>query len=75
MMEELAKAIVQYRLPWWHSGKESSCQCRRQGFDPWVSKIHWKKKWQPTPVFLPGKYLEQRSLVGYCPYRVTKSRT
>ena len=37
------------------SGKEPTCQCRRrkrQGFDPWVRKIPWKRAWQPTPVFL-----------------------
>ena len=39
----------------WLSGKESACQCRRCGFDPWVGKIPWRKKWQPTPVFLLGK--------------------
>ena len=27
----------------------------RHGFDPWVSKIPWSRKWQPTPVFLPGR--------------------
>ena len=32
-------------LPWWVSGKESTCQCRRCGFDPWVGKIPWRKKW------------------------------
>ena len=32
------------------SGKESACQCRRHGFDPWVRKIPWRRKWQPTPV-------------------------
>ena len=32
--------------------------------DPWVGKIPWKKKWLPTPVFLPGKSYGQRSLVG-----------
>ena len=31
------------------------CQCRRCRFDPWVGKIPWRKKWQPTAVFLPGK--------------------
>ena len=54
----------------WLSGKESACQCRRHrrlGLDPWVGKIPWKKKWQPTPVFLPGKSYGQRSLVGYSP--------
>ena len=34
------------------SGKESTCQCSSHGFDPWVRKIPWRKKWQPTPVFL-----------------------
>ena len=55
-------------LPWWLRGKESTCQCRRYGFDPWVVKIPWRRKWQPTPVFLPGKSHRQRSLVGYSPW-------
>ena len=45
-------------LPRWSSGKESTCQCRRpkrNRFNPWVGKIPWRRKWQPTPVFLPGK--------------------
>ena len=49
------------------SGKESTCQCRRlkrPGFDPWVKEDPWRRKWQPTPVFLPGKFHGQRSLVG-----------
>ena len=37
------------------SGKESACQSRRHGFDPWVGKILWKREWQLTPVFLPGE--------------------
>ena len=54
-------------LPWWLRGKESACQCGRQGFDPWVGKIRWRRKWQPTPVCLPGEFHGQRSLVGYSP--------
>ena len=53
-------------LPRWLRGKESTCQCwrhRRHWFDPWVGKIPWRRKWQPTPVFLPGKSHGQRSLV------------
>ena len=50
------------------SGKESTCQCRRHGFDPWVGKVPWRRKWQPTPVFLPGKSHGQRGLVGYSPW-------
>ena len=40
-------------------------QCRRRGFDPWIGKIHWRRKGQLTPVFLPGESHEQRSLAGY----------
>ena len=55
-------------LPWWLSGKESTCQCRRQkrlGFNPSVRKIPWRRRWQPSPVFLLGESHGQRSLVGY----------
>ena len=41
-----------YGLPRALSGKESTCQCRRCGFNLWIRKIRWKKKWQPTRVFL-----------------------
>ena len=43
-------------------------QCRKPGFDPWVGKIPWRRKWQPTPVLLPGKSHGWRSLVGYSPW-------
>ena len=39
--------------------------CKRLGFDPWIQKIPWRRKWQPDPVFLLGKFPGQRSLVGY----------
>ena len=39
-------------------------QCRRPRFDPWVRKIPWRREWQPTPVFFPGEFHGQRSLVG-----------
>ena len=46
------------------------------GFDPWVWKIPWRRKWQPTPVRLPGKFHGLRSLVGYSPvHGVAKSQT
>ena len=51
--------------------KESSCQRRkhkRHGFDPWVRKLPWTREWKPTPVFLPGEFHGQRSLVGYSPW-------
>ena len=37
-------------------------------FDPWVRKALWSRKWQPTPVFLPGKFHGQRSLASYSPW-------
>ena len=37
-------------------------------FDPWIGKILWRRKWQPTPVFLLGEFHEQRSLAGYSPW-------
>ena len=52
------------------SSKESACQCRRYRrcrFDAWFGKILWSRKWQPSPVFLPGKSHWQRSLVGCSP--------
>jgi len=54
-------------LPRWLSGKESTCQCRRCGFDPWDGRVPWRRKWQSTPVFLPGKSHGQRNLMGYIP--------
>jgi len=50
--------------------KKPLCQrrrCRRLEFDPGVRKIPWRRKWQLTPVFLPGESYGQRSLVGYSP--------
>ena len=53
------------------TGKEPTCQYRRPkrcGFDPWVRNIPWRRKWQPTPEFLPGKSQGQRRLAGYIPW-------
>ena len=43
------------QCPSWLSGKESTCQSRRGRFDAMVGKKPWRRKWQPTAVFLPGK--------------------
>ena len=51
-------------------GKEFACQFRRHKgcrFNLWVGKIPWRRKWPPTPVFLPEKFHGQRSLAGYSP--------
>ena len=53
------------------SGKESACSAGHVGsgsFHPWVGKIPWRRKWQPTPIFLPEKSHGQRSLMGYRPW-------
>ena len=47
---------------------ESACQSRRPRFDPWVVKIPWKRKWQPTSEFWPGESHGQRSLAGSSPW-------
>ena len=63
-------------IPWWLSGKEISLQCRRhkrRGFNPWVKKIPWRRQWLPTPVFLPGEFHVQRSLVSYSPWGCKES--
>ena len=54
-------ALVVKNLPAWR-------RHRRLGFNSWVRKIPWRRKWQPTPVFLPGESHGQRSLEGYCPW-------
>ena len=54
-------------LPWWLSGKKSTCQCRRCRFNPKFGKIPWEGNGDLLPVFLLGKFCGQRSLVGYSP--------
>ena len=48
-------------------------RCKRHGLDPWVRKTSWRRKWQPTPVFLAGEFHGQRNLEGYSPW-VIKSQ-
>ena len=50
------------------NGRELACQCwrcQRCRFDSWVGNILWRTAWQPTPVFLPGEFYGQKSLVSY----------
>ena len=65
-------------FPGGSSGKESTCPCRRlrrSGFNSWVGKILRRRNWQPTPVFLPGEFHGQRSLVGRLPWGPKESDT
>ena len=54
-------------FPWWLRWLSVCLQCGRPRFDPCIGKILWRKKWQATPVLLPGKSHGGRSLVGYGP--------
>ena len=51
--------------PWWLRWSSIGLQCERPRLNPWVGKISWRRKWQATPVFLPGESHGQRSLTGY----------
>ena len=64
-IKQMSKKDLLQHSKLWLSGKESACQCRRHGFSSWVGKIPWRRKWQFTPEFLPGKSHRQRSLKGY----------
>ena len=55
-----------YGLPWWLIVK--NLPAVKENPDPWVGKIPWRWKWQPTRVFLPGEPHGQRSVVGYSPW-------
>ena len=67
--------FIMHRLSMCLSGKESVCQCRRPGFNPWVGKIPWRSKGQPSPVFLPREPHGQKRLAGYSPWGSEKSQT
>ena len=82
LRDQMLQPFSYWGFPCGSAGKESVCNvgfpggsdsrvclwCRGPGFDPWVRKIPWRRKWQPTPVFLPGKSHGWRSLAGYSPW-------
>jgi len=55
-------------FPGGSDSKGSAYNVGDPGFNPWVGKMSWKRKWQPTPVFLPGKSPGWRNLVSYSPW-------
>ena len=61
--------------PWRLRWLSICLKCRWPGFDPWVGKIPWRRKWQPTPVLLPGESHGGRSLVCYSPWGHKESDT
>ena len=70
---EWKKLIIELGFPGGSVGKEFTCsvwdclQYRRAGFNPWIRKFPWRRKWQPPLVFLSGKFLGQRSVAGSSP--------
>ena len=70
---DIVRVLLIGSWDWWLSSEESTCQYRRQVFSPWVGKIPWRRKWQPTPVFLSEESHGQRGLAGYSPWGLKKS--
>jgi len=71
-------ALLILGFPGDSDSKEPTCQCRshkRPGFKPRVAKIPWRREWLPTPIFLPGEFHGQRSLMGYNPCGLKESDT
>ena len=73
--EKKKKKLMKQFCPGGADGKASCLQCGRPGFNPWVRKILWRRKWQPTLVLLPVKSHGQRSMVGYSPWGRKESDT
>ena len=74
LLQEIFPTKGSYPHLWWFSGKESTCQYRRRGFDLWLGKISWRRKWQSTPVFLPENLKDRGAWRTTVP-RVTESQT
>ena len=74
-------STLAWKIPWTEElGRLQSMGSRRVGHD-WATSLllftfmHWRRKWQPTPVFLPGKSHGRRNLVGYSPWGRKESAT
>ena len=61
-------------LPWWLSGKESDCNTGDVALILGSGRSPWRRKWQPTALFFPGKSCGQRSLAGYSPWGYKRVR-
>ena len=61
-------------FPWWFRWLRICLQCKRLGFNSWVRKTPWRREWKRTPVFLLGKFHEQRNWQATV-HGVTRSRT
>ena len=66
-----SEALWEALLPSWPSGQIICLlrrRYRRHRFDPWAGKNRWRRKRQPSPVFLSGESHGERSLAGYSPW-------
>ena len=75
---EFIRVICLRGLPYGPAGKDSTFNVGDTGDAssiPWVGKVPWRRKWQPTPVCLPEKSCRQRSLAGYNPWGWKESDT
>ena len=59
----------------WFKNPPANAETQETWFNPWVRKIPWSRKWQPTPVFLLGKFPETEEPGDLCFHEVAKSRT
>ena len=71
------ETFLEKGFPGGTDGKESACNAAmlQIRFNPWARKILWRRKRQPTPIFLPGESHGQRSLAGYSPWSHKESET
>jgi len=67
--------VICQGFPGGSDSKESTCNEGDLGLIPGSRNIPWRREWQPTPVFLPGDFHGQRSLVGYSPWVRKESDT
>ena len=73
LYQTIPKSLWRKEWIWWgfpgcSDDKRICPQCGRPRFDPWVSKIPWRREWLPTLVFLHGEFQGHRSLAGYSPW-------
>ena len=74
--DRTCKEVTKVRgFPGGSDGKGSACNAGDLGSIPGLGRFPWRRKWQPTPVFLPGESHGQRNLVGYSPQGRKESDT
>ena len=84
-MQEALDGFLGQKIPWRTDRTLQYCwaslvaqihlQCKRPGFNPWFGKIHCRRAWQPTPVFLSGESHVERCLTGYSSWGHKESDT